>query len=276
MTHTVFLALVGFLGGALGSMVGLGGGVFIIPGLTLFLGVPIHGAIGTSLLAVIATSTTATWAYTRDETTNLRLATTMETFTVIGALAGGLVGAALSRGVLSAVFGVVMVVVAVYLAVRPNVGAATVANPGDVGALGTSFRDRNLGVTVSYRVRRLPVGLGASLLAGGVSGLLGVGGGFLQVPVMALTMGIPIRAAVSTSSCMLGVTAAVGAIVYLTRGLVDPVTAMPVVLGVIVGAFLGARLAQRVRSSVLTFLLAFVLFVLAIQMILAAMGISVR
>jgi uncharacterized membrane protein YfcA len=204
------------------------------------------------------------------------MATTLETLTVTGALVGGLVGAALSRGVLSAVFGGVMVVVAVYLAVRRNGAVVPSVAPADIGMLGASFRDRSLEATVSYRVRRLPFGLGASLLAGGVSGLLGVGGGFLQVPVMALTMGVPIRAAVSTSSCMLGATAAAGAVVYFARGLVDPVTAVPVVLGVIVGAYVGSRVAQRVRSSVLTLLLAFVLFALAVQMILAAAGVSVR
>jgi hypothetical protein len=276
MTHVVLLAVVGFAGGALGSMVGLGGGVFIIPALALFLDVPIHNAIGASLLAVVATSTTAAAAYVRDDLTNLRLGTTMETLTVAGALVGGLVGAALSRGVLSAVFGCVMVVVAVYLSVRSRVGAHPPVEPDDVGMLGASYHDRSLGTTLSYRVHRLPAGLAASLLAGGVSGLLGVGGGFLQVPVMTVAMRVPIRAAISTSSYILGVTAAAGAIVYLARGLVDPVTTVPVVLGVVVGAYLGSRLAQRIRSSILTLILAVVLFALSIQMILAAAGISLR
>ena len=276
MTHAILLAVVGFVGGAFGSMVGLGGGVFMVPALALFMDVPIHQAIAASLLAVVATSTTAAAAYLRDDLTNLRLGMTLETATVTGALAGGLAGAVLSRGVLSAVFGGVMVVVALYLLVRPLTGGPPVGEPEALGALGASYYDCSLAKAVSYRVRRLPAGLGASLIAGAVSGLLGVGGGFLKVPVMVLAMRVPVRAAVCTSSFMIGVTACAGAIVYLARGLVDPITAVPVVLGVVLGAYLGSRAAIRVRSSILTVTLAVVLLALAIQMILAAAGISVR
>jgi uncharacterized membrane protein YfcA len=276
MTQAILLAVVGFVGGAFGSMVGLGGGVFIVPAMALFLGVPIHQAIGASFLAVVATSTTAAVAYLREDLTNVRLGMTLETMTVAGALAGGLAGAVLSRQTLSAVFGSVMVGVSVYLFVRSRTGDVA----GDVteapGILGASFQDRRLGRTVSYRVRRLPVGMAASLVAGVVSGLLGVGGGFLKVPVMVLAMRIPVRAAVSTSSFMIGVTACTGALVYMARGMVDPVTTVPVVFGVVAGAYLGPRLAQRVKSTMLSVMLAVVLFALAVQMILAAAGISVR
>ena len=276
MTHVILLGVVGFAAGAFGSMVGLGGGVFMIPVLTLFLDVPIHQAIGASLLAVVATSTTTVAAHARDGLSNFRLGMTMETLTVVGALVGGLMGTLLSRGILSAVFGCVMIAVAIYLIARPHAGSPPPIGPEEVGALGASYYDRNLMATVNYRVQRLPAGLAASLVAGGVSGLLGVGGGFLKVPVMVLAMGVPVRAAVSTSSFMIGVTASTGAIVYLARGLVDPVTTVPVVLGVVAGAYLGSRLARRVRSSVLTLVLAVVLFALSVQMILAAAGISLR
>ncbi len=276
MTQVILLVVVGFVGGAFGSMVGLGGGVFIIPAMALFLGVPIHQAIAASLLAVVATSTTAAVAYLRDDLTNVRLGITLETMTVAGALAGGLVGAILSREVLSAVFGAVMVGVSVYLLVRSRTGQGAAEAVDDPGVLGASYHDRCLDETVTYRVRRLPVGMGASLVAGVVSGLLGVGGGFMKVPVMVLAMRVPVRAAVSTSSFMIGVTACTSALVYMARGFVDPVVTVPVVLGVIVGAYLGSRFAQRVKSSVLTVILAVVLFALAVQMILAAAGISVR
>jgi uncharacterized membrane protein YfcA len=276
MTHAILLAVVGLVGGVFGSMVGLGGGVFIVPVLALFLGVPIHQAIAASLMAVVATSTTAAVAYLRDDLTNVRLGMTLETMTVSGALVGGLVGALLSRQVLSAVFGGVMLPVAAYLLVRSRTGARVTEAVQGPGLLGASYHDQSLDSTVTYRVQRLPVGMGASLVAGVVSGLLGVGGGFLKVPVMVLAMRVPVRAAVSTSSFMIGVTACTGAVVYMARGLVDPITTVPVVLGVVVGAYLGSRSAQRVRSSVLTIMLAVVLFALAVQMILAAAGISVR
>jgi len=276
MTHTILLAIVGFFGGALGSMVGLGGGVFIVPALALFLDVPIHGAIAASLLGVVATSTTATAAYVRDNLTNLRLGLTLETVTVVGALAGGFVGAGLSRGVLSAVFGGVMIPVGFYMLVNPRAGSHPAVETRDVGVLGASYHDRSLGRTVSYRVRRLPAGLVASLVAGGISGMLGVGGGFLKVPTMVLAMGVPVRAAVSTSSFMIGMTATVTTTVYLVRGLIDPAVVVPVVLGVVTGAYLGSMISRHVKSGVLTVVLALVLVALAIQMILESAGISVR
>lgn len=276
MTHVIYLATVGFVGGAFGSMVGLGGGLFIIPGLSLFLGVPIHNAIAASLVAVVATSTTGSIAYMRQELANVRLGMTMETALTLGALSGGLVGAMLGKEVLSAVFGGVMVVVSVYMGLRRKAAAPSPPGGAGLGRLGATYFDRSLDCEVSYQVKRLPLGLFAGLVAGNVSGLLGVGGGFLTVPTMRLGMGVPMRAAVSTSSLMLGVTACAGSVVYFARGMVDPVVAVPVVLGVTAGAYLGSRLALKVKGSVLVTVLAVVLFALSIQMILAALGISLR
>lgn len=276
MVHIVLLAVVGLAGGGLGSMVGLGGGVFIIPALCLFLGVPVHTAISASLVAIVATSTTAAAAYCRGNLTNLRLGMTLETCTVAGALAGGVLGTSLGKEVLSAIFGGVMILVSAYMALRKRQEESLAVGEEERGVLGGTCPDRASGAVVNYRVRRLPAGLAASLVAGGLSGLLGVGGGFLKVPVMVLAMGIPVRAAVATSSFMIGVTATAGSLVYFARGLVDPVTTVPVVLGVALGAHLGSRLAQKLRSAVLAKVLAAVLFVLAIQMILAAGGMSLR
>ncbi len=276
MTHVILLGIVGLVGGTFGAMVGLGGGVFIIPALTLFLGVPIHSAISASLIAVVATSTTAAAAYVREDLSNMRLGMTMETMTVAGALVGGFVGAALSKGVLQGIFGAVMICVSVYMVVAKRAVRGSLAHDADLGALGHSYYDRNQQTVVSYRVHRLPVGMGVSGIAGAVSGLLGVGGGFLKVPVMVLGMGVPVRAAVSTSSFMIGVTACASSAVYFARGMIDPAVAVPVVLGTTVGAFIGSKLTLRIKSSVLTVILAVVLFALSIQMILGAAGIAVR
>lgn len=276
MTHVILLALVGFLGGILGSVVGLGGGVFIIPGLTLFLGVPIHEAVAASLVAVVATSTTAAAAYVREDLTNIRLGITLETLTVTGALVGGLVGVLLSKTVLSAIFGVVMVIVSAYLFVRRHAASSSLADEEAPGRFGARYYDRSLQTEVSYRPKRLWAGLSASLVAGGVSGLLGLGGGFLKIPVMVGAMNVPMRAAVCTSSFMIGVTACAGSLVYFAKGLVNPVTVVPVVLGVVVGAYLGAKLTLRIRSTSLVGILAAILFILAVQMLLSAFGISVR
>lgn len=276
MTHVILLALVGFLGGILGALVGLGGGVFIIPGLTLFLGVPIHNAVPASLVAVVATSTTAAAAYVREDLTNIRLGMTLETLTVTGALVGGLVGAILSKTVLSAIFGIVMVIVSVYLFARRRTTDTSFQCEEDTGRFGARYYDRSLQREVSYRPRRLWAGLSASLAAGGVSGLLGLGGGFLKVPVMVGAMNVPARAAVCTSSFMIGVTACAGSLVYFAKGLVNPVIVVPVVLGVVAGSYLGAKLTLRIRSTSLVGILAVVLFILAVQMLLSAFGISVR
>lgn len=276
MTHVILLGIVGLIGGTFGSMVGLGGGVFIIPALTLFLGVPIHSAISASLIAVVATSTTAAAAYVREDLSNMRLGMTMETMTVSGALVGGFIGASLSKGVLSAVFGGVMVVVSIYMVAGKQAVHAPAAREEDLGLLGHSYFDRNLQTVVAYKVYRLPVGMAVSGVAGAISGLLGVGGGFLKVPVMVLAMRVPVRAAVSTSSFMIGVTACASSVVYFARGLVDPAVAVPVVFGVTLGAYVGSKLTLRVKSSVLTVSLAIVLFAFSVQMILSAAGISVR
>lgn len=276
MTHVILLVVVGFVGGTFGSMVGLGGGVFIVPALALFLKVPVHEAVAASLIAVVATSSTASVAYLREDLTNLRLGMTLETLTVTGALAGGVVGAALSHEVLSAVFGVVMVAVSLYMLIRSRSVDSVVDPVEGQGLLGASYYDRNLKKTVTYRPEHIPAGMGAGLLAGLVSGMLGVGGGFLKVPVMVLAMRVPVRAAVATSTFMIGVTACAGSAVYLARGLVDTTTTVSVVLGVVTGAYLGSRVAQRVKSTVLTTMLGIILFALAVQMILASAGISVR
>lgn len=276
MTHVILLALVGFLGGILGALVGLGGGVFIIPGLTLFLRVPIHSAVAASLVAVVATSTTAAAAYVREDLTNIRLGMTLETLTVTGALVGGVVGAILSKTALSAIFGVVMVVVSVYLFARRRAASSSFACGEDIGRFGARYYDRSLQTEVCYRPKRIWAGLGASLVAGGVSGLLGLGGGFLKVPVMVGPMKVPARAAVCTSSFMIGVTACAGSLVYFSKGMVNPVVVVPVVLGVVAGAYLGAKLTLHIRSTSLVGILAAVLFILAVQMLLSAFGISVR
>lgn len=276
MSNVILLALVGLLGGTFGSMVGLGGGIFIIPVLTLFLDVPIHAAVAASLIAVVATSTSGCITYVRECLSNLRLAVTMETVLALGAMTGGLVGVLLDKETLSAVFGGVMVAVSVYVGTRGKAFEPARAVGADLGSFGACYYDRSLDCVVEYRVRRLPLGLFLGLVAGNISGMLGVGGGFMTVPALRLGMGVPMRVAVATSSLMLGVTACAGALVYLARGTVDPVVTVPVVLGVTVGALVGSRLASRVKSSVLAVVLAVVLFAFAVQMILAAVGITLR
>ena len=274
--HTLIFGLVGVAAGTLGSMVGLGGGVIIIPVLSLFLGVPVHEAIGASIVGVVATSTTAAAGYVRHDFTNIRLGITMETATTLGAIAGGLTAVALDRATLSGVFGAVTLIVAIYMLYKQRGRGAPPNQAQTAGLYGGRYFDPNLGRVVTYRVRRLPVGLAASLVAGHLSGLLGIGGGVIKVPVMTLAMGVPIKAAAATSNFMIGVTAAASAYIYYSRGYVDPMVAVPIALGITLGAYVGSRVAPHVRGGVMVVMLSVMVLVLSVQMILAAFGLSIR
>jgi uncharacterized protein len=272
----VLLAVVGSFAGLLGSLVGLGGGVIVVPVLSLFLGVPIHQAIAASAVSVIATSTTGAISYVKCEYSNLRLGITLETFTTVGAMIGGLVAAALSREVLSGAFGLVLVLMSGYLLYRQRQRTLKPVMADDPGTFGGRYYDPHACEDVCYRVRNLPAGMAASLLAGNLSGLLGIGGGVIKVPVMTLAMGVPMRAAAATSNFMIGVTGCASAYIYYTRGFVNPLVAGPVALGTTLGAMLGTRLASRIGGGTLAVILCVVLLVFAVQMGLAAFGISVR
>ncbi|GAB4253676.1 MAG: sulfite exporter TauE/SafE family protein [Thermoleophilia bacterium] len=276
MVHALTFGLVGLVAGALGATVGLGGGVVIVPVLSLFLGVPIHEAIGASIVGVVATSTTAAVGYVRHDLANIRLGITLETATTLGAVGGGLTAAALDRETLSGIFGTVTILVAAYMLYKQYRFGATPDPAESTGLYGGRYFDPNLGRVVSYRVRRLPVGLLASLVAGNLSGLLGVGGGVIKVPVMTMAMGVPVKAATATSNFMIGVTAAASAYIYYTRGFVNPMIAGPVALGVAAGALAASRLAPRAGGGRIMVLLSLVLVALSVQMILAAFGLRVR
>lgn len=274
----MFLAilLAGALAGTMGALLGLGGGILIVPFLVLFLSVPIHQAVAASLVAVVATSTSAAIAYVRDEYSNLRLGLLLEVATTLGAILGGVTAAHLGREALSALFGVTALLVAAYIFRGGARSGEDGEQPEDLGRLGGAYWDPSLGREVRYRVHGVPFGLAVSFVAGNVSGMLGIGGGPIKVPAMALGMGVPMKAAAATSNFMIGVTACASAALYYGRGLVDPGVAVPACLGVSAGAYLGARLAPRLKTSALTRGLAVVLAAVALQMIGAAFGIRVR
>lgn len=256
-------------------MVGLGGGVFLIPLLTLWVGVPIHAAIGASIVAVIATSSAGAVSYLHEHLTNVRLAMTLETTTVSGAILGGLTAAHLSRSLLSAIFAVALVAVGVSMLRRRE----EIGGQGEVAGslrLGGEYYDQALGRQVRYGVRNLPVGLLVSFLAGNVSGLLGIGGGVIKVPAMVLAMGVPMRAAVATSNFMIGVTAVGSAFVYYSRGFVLPEVAVPTAIGVFLGSTVSARLAARMRGRRLELIFALLLLFFAAEMFLDVAGIRLR
>lgn len=276
---------VGLAAGLFGSMMGLGGGVFLVPLLTLLLHLPIHTAIGTSLISVAATSIAATSLYTKARLTNIPLAVLLETPTVFGAITGAFLAAFLASPVLAAVFGILLIYVAYSLISRRHlVGDEVLAEetpdnldspcPGSKNSLATSYYDRCLDRMVSYGITHVPHGMGISFFAGAISGMLGIGGGILKIPTMHLVMGVPMRAAIATSSFMIGITAIASAPVYFYHGFVPPFIAAPTIIGTFLGASLGSELAQRTRVTILRYALAICMFIIAGLMLLRGINVG--
>lgn len=268
MTTLALLGLgaAGALAGTLGAVLGIGGGVFLVPSLVLFFDVPIHNAVATGLVAVIATSSAVASINIERGWANLRLGMVLELATVAGALAGAYFAALLPARALIGLFGCLMAVVSVLLwRGRDGSDVPTPATPA-VGRLDSEYFDPASQSKVSYHVRRLPLGLGVSGVAGALSGMLGVGGGIFKVPVLHLFCGIPMKAAAATSNFMIGVTAAASAFLYFRRGDVDAVVTAAVVLGVLLGSIAGTRANERLKEANVRRCFAALLVVLAVQM----------
>jgi uncharacterized membrane protein YfcA len=269
MSVSSFLILVvgGFLTGTFGALLGLGGGVFLIPFLVLVFNLPMHQAVATSIIAVIATSSAGAAINVERGTVHIRLGMLLETMTVIGAVLGGLTANSISGAALTKIFAGILLVVAVLMVGRRTLsnGSATVVAEGK---LPNAFHDAASGTTVHYSVHRLPLTMLVSVVAGNVSGLLGIGGGVFKVPAMHLISGMPIKAAAATSNFMIGVTAAASAFIYFSHGHVNPGVTASAAIGVLAGSMFGTWLAKVVHSSVLSWIFAVVLLVVSVEMFL--------
>jgi uncharacterized membrane protein YfcA len=277
LLFSLLVALGSFVAGGLGALTGLGGGVVIVPLLTVVFGVDIHYAIGASLISVIATSSGAAAAYVRDGYTNVRIGMFLEIATTCGALLGGVLVALLPTHIVSAIFGVVLIFSALSSARRHDPGAyqpaanhqslaqrlrltGTLPVPGKAG--------------IAYVAHRVPLGFAVMILAGMLSSLLGIGSGAFKVLAMDNAMRLPFKVSTTTSNFMIGVTATTGVGAYLGHGYIDPALAMPVMLGVLAGSLLGAKVLVRTPSKFLRYGFMGVLLVLGVQMILAGVGIT--
>jgi uncharacterized membrane protein YfcA len=253
----------GAVAGALGSLLGLGGGVFLVPFLNAGLGIDFRVAAATGLMTVIATSSVVSAGRAGRNLINLRLGMLLEVATTVGGLLAAITVAYLSNHALDLIFAVVTSAIAILMLSRldrRNV-MDTNASPG---ALGGRFHDDDTGRDVVYQVRRLPVGMSASFVAGYVSGTLGIGGGILKVPVLNAWCGVPLRAAAATSALMIGVTAAASAPQYFARGDVNPPLAAAAVIGVLIGSRAGFHVSSRARVKWLKVLMAAVLAAVSI------------
>ena len=272
MTSVPLIAAVmvaGAAAGGLGALLGIGGGVFLVPFLTIGLDVPIRQALATSLLTVIATSTAISGGRAR-EWINPRLGLLVATCTVAGSLLGGVIATSLSTAALYRVFAASTLGIALVMLSRLDVRNVVLDGSLDPGTLGGRYFEEESAQEIVYRVKRLPLVLGSSFLAGNLSTLLGVGGGVVTVPVLNAWCGVPIRAAAATSAFTLGVTAASGAIIYFGRGAVVPTLAAAAVLGVQVGSAAGLRLGNCATARTLKLLLAVVLMIVSALMLTRA------
>jgi uncharacterized protein len=279
---TLIVAAGAFVAGLLGSLTGLGGGVVIVPLLTLVFGVNIRYAIGASLVSVIATSSGAAAAYLREGYSNMRVGMFLEVATTIGALSGAFIAGYVSTSAIAVIFGVVLIYSA-YSSLREHKDAEK-GLPADRLAVklkldGTypadserptqkiADADGSAAERISYHVRNVPAGFSLMYVAGVLSGLLGIGSGAVKVLAMDQAMKIPFKVSTTTSNFMIGVTAAASAGIYLRRGYIDPGLALPVMLGVLAGALLGARILPGAKVRTLRIVFGTVIAALGVQMI---------
>jgi hypothetical protein len=249
---SALLVVLGFFAGLLGALTGIGGGVLLTPILALHFGIPIRQAIGTSLVAVITTSAASSSIHLQRHTTDIRLGMTLELATALGAAVTAYLVGYFNRNLLEGLFAGFLLYSSITILARRGKVKNEEAPPANSD-----------GVIPPYEPRNYPLGMGASLIAGGLSGLLGIGGGPIKVPVMFIFMNVPLMVATATSNFMIGVTAAASAIVYYRRGDILVEIAAPLAVGVFLGSLLGARLAPRIHTKYVVYLLVAIMLYLA-------------
>jgi uncharacterized membrane protein YfcA len=286
--------VVAVVGGIIGALLGLGGGIIVVPALTVLFGIDIHYAIGASIVSVIATSSGAAVRYVRDHISNLRMGMFLEVATTTGAITGAFVGGLLKGATLFFIFGALMLYSCVVMFQRGRLERASMVGaldpealaqmPDDQKSLGrrlarrlrldSQYYDAALKRKIGYRVQGVPLGFALMYVGGLVSGLLGIGGGALKVPAMDIAMRVPMKVSTTTSNFMIGVTAAASAGVYFSRGDINPLIAAPVAIGVLLGALLGAQLLIRIRGTIIRQIFVVVLVLTALEMFLRAFGLG--
>ena len=267
LEFTGAVGIVSFAAGFLGSLTGLGGGVVLVPLLTIFFHVDIRYAIGASLVSVIATSSGAAASYVKEGFSNIRIGMFLEIATTLGALLGAFLATHIPTSALAIVFGAVLLYSA-YISRNVRTQAQRSLPPDPLATrlrLNGSFPD--LEGQRSYNVQRVPAGFSLMFGAGALSGLLGIGSGAVKVLAMDQAMQIPFKVSTTTSNFMIGVTAAASAGIYLSRGYVDPGLAMPVMLGVLAGSLLGSRILVKAETKSLRLVFSVVILVLGLQML---------
>ena len=265
-TLALIIFAAGTIAGGLGALLGIGGGIFLVPFLNLGLNFPIAAAAAIALTTVIATSSSVSAGRAGKQLINMRLGMLLEVATAGGSLLGGVTAQMLAPSTVQKLFGIVTAIVAGIMVSRLGKRNVILDPHADPGILGGRYREDESGGTVTYRVKRLPLAIVTSFLAGNVSSLLGIGGGVIKVPVLNAWCGVPLRAAAATSAFMIGVTATAGAVIYYGHGQLIPSLAAAAVLGVQLGSWGGLRFGSRAAVRWLKVLMAGVLIVVSVLM----------
>ncbi|MDF2762818.1 MAG: hypothetical protein K0S83_1552 [Thermomicrobiales bacterium] len=275
IVYSLEIGAVAAVAAILGSMLGLGGGVFLVPILTLFFGIDPKFAVGASAVVVVTNSVVGSTNHLRIRFTNPRLAMLLQIATAAGAIAGALYGVLADPRVIYIVFGAVLVYAAVSMVVRSE-RRVIAPPPGapDTLRLGAAFRDPAIKEEIAYIPINVGWGMGVGVGAGVISGMLGVGGGVVMVPAMNLLMRVPVKAAVGTSTFMVGITSVATAFVFYSQGFIDPTLVVPAIVGVFVGGQIGSRLTRRIRAQRLALLFALILLYLGLSLLLRAFGVE--
>lgn len=267
ITFTLIILIGAFLAGLIGSLSGLGGGIIIIPLLTIFLGVDIHYAIGTALVSVIATSSGSAAAYVREGITNMRLGIFLEVATTVGAVCGALLSTIAPTSFIAVLFGLTLIFSALNSLRKKEEHVVKESSP-----LAQKFRlagtyPSHDGKLIHYGTKNVVGGFGMMGIAGMMSGLLGIGSGAFKVIAMDNIMRIPFKVSTTTSNFMMGVTATASSVIYIQKGYIEPSICMPVVIGVLFGAMAGAKILVKTNPKKLRIFFSVLIFVLAVNMI---------
>lgn len=265
LLFTLLIFIGSFSAGLLGSLTGLGGGVIVVPMLTVLFGVDIHFAAGASLISVIATSSGAASAYVKEGFSNIRIGMFLEIATTVGAVVGAYIAGIISANIISIIFAFILAYSAVTTFLKKD--SQLTFEPDTLATrlnMNGNYPDGSR--LISYNVQKVPQGFSMMIFAGALSGLLGIGSGAAKVVAMDQIMKIPFKVSTTTSNFMIGVTAAASAGIYLKNGYIHAALVMPVMLGVLSGAFLGARILTSASSKTLKIIFSVIILVMAFEM----------
>jgi uncharacterized membrane protein YfcA/uncharacterized membrane protein len=273
LSTQIGILIVSAVAGVLGSMLGLGGGVFIVPILSAFFGIPLKVTIAASAVSVVVNSLGGTSVYLKHDMSNVRLGMVMELTTAVGAIIGGLIVVWIAPDALRVIFGVALLGMGVAMFMRQHQPDPITSGP-DRLRLRQNFHDPSTNEDIDYIPQRVKVGVATGSLAGIISGMLGIGGGAVKVPIMNAIMRVPVKAAAATSVFMVGITVSASAFIYYLHNIIDLSVTVPAVLGVVIGSQTGARVSRHLKNVVLVRFLVLILVYLAVTLLLQAFGVN--